>query len=168
MNQLQYLMKSIIGPIYIAACKDGITHVIWSKQNIPMIVKLESQEHEKKLIMDHILQAKDQIEEYLQGNRKKFDLVIAPTAGTDFQKKVWNELKKIPYGKTISYSELAKRIENDKAVRAVGSANGKNPISLIVPCHRVIAANGSLGGYAGGLATKQILLQIESHIKGNK
>ena len=81
--------------------------------------------------------------------------------GTTFQKKVWAQLSKIPYGQTCSYKDIAKGIQNEKAVRAVGSANGKNPACIIVPCHRVIAHNGSLGGYSGGLKMKKTLLEIE-------
>ncbi len=81
--------------------------------------------------------------------------------GTEFQKKVWNELAKIPFGKTFSYGEIAGKIRNQKAVRAVGTANGRNPLAIIVPCHRVIAADGGLGGFAGGLEIKRKLLELE-------
>jgi methylated-DNA-[protein]-cysteine S-methyltransferase len=104
--------------------------------------------------------AASQVEEYLAGERVVFDLPLEPV-GTEFQRKVWRELARIPYGKTISYTDLARRIRNDKAVRAVGSANGRNPLSLVIPCHRVIAADGSLGGYAGGLEIKKRLLELE-------
>ena len=101
-----------------------------------------------------------QLQEYFAGSRSEFDL---PTRmiGTEFQKRVWDELVRIPYGRTISYGELALRIGNAKASRAVGLANGRNPISIIVPCHRVIGANGTLTGYGGGLPVKQKLLQLE-------
>ncbi|MCW5822810.1 MAG: methylated-DNA--[protein]-cysteine S-methyltransferase [Cyanobacteria bacterium TGS_CYA1] len=105
-------------------------------------------------------QAQSQIEQYFKGERKSFDLAIKPN-GTEFQKKVWGELCKIPFGKTISYKELAVRCGNPNASRAVGMANSKNPISLIVPCHRVIGENGSLTGYAGGLSSKEYLLKLE-------
>jgi methylated-DNA-[protein]-cysteine S-methyltransferase len=102
-----------------------------------------------------------QLDEYFNRNRKTFDL---PTdlQGTDFQKKVWNELLKIPFGKTLSYKELALKLGDIKAIRAVAAANGANPVSIIVPCHRVIGSNGSLTGYAGGLWRKQWLLEHES------
>ncbi len=96
-----------------------------------------------------IEQAKQQVDEYLIGTRKDFDIPLL-LVGTDFQKQVWHELLNIDYGETIAYSQLATRINNPKAVRAVGTANGANAIALIVPCHRVIANDGSLGGYGGG------------------
>ncbi|MFT5816190.1 MAG: methylated-DNA-[protein]-cysteine S-methyltransferase [Psychroserpens sp.] len=101
-----------------------------------------------------------QLTEYFAGDRKHFDLPLAPE-GTNFQKKVWQALTEIPCGETKSYGWIAKSINNEKAVRAVGSANGANPIALIVPCHRVIGSNGKLTGYAGGLALKAKLLMHE-------
>jgi methylated-DNA-[protein]-cysteine S-methyltransferase len=92
---------------------------------------------------------------------KEFDLPLA-MEGTEFQLRVWNELRAIPYGETISYMRLARRIGNPKAVRAVGLANGSNPIPIIVPCHRVIGSDGSLTGFGGGLPTKKLLLELES------
>jgi methylated-DNA-[protein]-cysteine S-methyltransferase len=100
-----------------------------------------------------------QLEEYFAGERTAFDVAMDP-AGTTFQKEVWAELSKIPYGETISYGELARRVGRPKGPRAVGQANGKNPIPIIVPCHRVLATNG-LGGYAGGLRMKCALLAVE-------
>jgi methylated-DNA-[protein]-cysteine S-methyltransferase len=93
--------------------------------------------------------------------RTSFDLPLA-AEGTDFQKKVWKLLSKIPYGETRSYGEIAQQLENPKAMRAVGAANGKNPISIVVPCHRVIGANGKLTGFGGGLDNKDFLLKLES------
>ena len=101
-----------------------------------------------------------QFDEYFAGKRQTFDLPLSPK-GTPFQQTVWKQLQEIPYGKTISYAQLAKAINHPKACRAVGSANGKNPISIIIPCHRVIASNGSLGGYTGGLDIKTQLLALE-------
>ncbi|WP_309713809.1 methylated-DNA--[protein]-cysteine S-methyltransferase [Armatimonas sp.] len=105
--------------------------------------------------------AATQLAEYFAGQRTTFSLPLAPT-GTAFQKRVWAELIKIPYGQTISYGELARRIGNPSASRAVGLANGKNPLSIIVPCHRVIGASGKLTGYGGGLARKEALLSLEA------
>jgi methylated-DNA-[protein]-cysteine S-methyltransferase len=105
-----------------------------------------------------------QLEAYFRGELTQFDLELKP-GGTQFQKKVWQELVKIPYGETISYGELAGRIGNPNASRAVGSANGKNPISIIIPCHRVIGKNGSLTGFGGGLGVKQTLLDLEKRHK---
>jgi len=101
-----------------------------------------------------------QLKEFFAGTRREFDLAMAPE-GTDFQKRVWAELLKIPFGETISYGELARRIGDPMASRAVGHANSRNPIALIVPCHRVIGANGTLTGYAGGLELKERLLNWE-------
>ena len=110
-------------------------------------------------------QAINELNEYLDGKRSSFDLPLEPK-GTEFQKKVWNALKEIPYGETRSYGEIAKVIGNEKASRAVGMANNKNPIPIIIPCHRVIGANGRLVGYAGGLDIKEKLLEVEkSYIK---
>ncbi len=102
-----------------------------------------------------------QLREYFSGKIKTFNLKLKPE-GTDFQKRVWQALCKIPYGETISYKELAKRIGNPKACRAVGMANNKNPLPIIIPCHRVVATNGKLTGYAGGLDAKRFLLELES------
>jgi methylated-DNA-[protein]-cysteine S-methyltransferase len=101
-----------------------------------------------------------QLQEYFAGDRRKFDLPLAPH-GTPFQLKVWRELRKIPYGRTISYAVLAHRAGNDRACRAVGAANGRNPLPIIVPCHRVIGANGSLTGFGGGIEAKRRLLKLE-------
>ena len=103
-----------------------------------------------------------QLNEYLDGKRSSFNLQLEPK-GTEFQKKVWNALKEIPYGETRSYGEIAKIIGNEKASRAVGMANNKNPIAIIVPCHRVIGANGKLVGYAGGIDIKEKLLELEKN-----
>ncbi len=104
----------------------------------------------------------NQLNEYFAGKRKEFDIPLLFT-GTDFQKKVWNVLLKIPYGKTVSYSELSEILDNKKAVRAVASATGANAISVIVPCHRVIGSKGDMVGYAGGLNTKKKLLNLEGY-----
>jgi methylated-DNA-[protein]-cysteine S-methyltransferase len=102
-----------------------------------------------------------QLQAYFRGELKEFDLPLAMD-GTEFQLRVWNELRAIPYGETISYAQLAGRIGNPKAVRAVGLANGSNPIPIIVPCHRVIGSDGSLTGFGGGLPTKKMLLELEN------
>jgi len=101
-----------------------------------------------------------QLREYFAGKRTGFDLPLAPR-GTEFQRSVWRQLQEIPYGETISYGELARRVGNPKASRAVGSANGANPLPIVIPCHRVIAGNGTLGGFGGGLPMKQTLLALE-------
>lgn len=104
--------------------------------------------------------AKAQLSEYIVGTRTAFDLPLQPK-GTDFQQQVWQQLRQIPYGQTCSYSDIACALGDKNAVRAVGAANGKNPISIIVPCHRVIGKNGKLTGYAGGLSRKAWLLSLE-------
>jgi methylated-DNA-[protein]-cysteine S-methyltransferase len=101
-----------------------------------------------------------EIAEYFAGDRATFDLALAP-AGTPFQQRVWQALTEIPFGQAISYGELAARIDRPKAARAVGQANGANPIPIVIPCHRVIAADGTIGGYSGGLRIKRHLLAIE-------
>ncbi|HUC54632.1 MAG TPA: methylated-DNA--[protein]-cysteine S-methyltransferase [Candidatus Cybelea sp.] len=102
-----------------------------------------------------------QLQAYFRGELKEFDLPLA-MEGTEFQLRVWNALREIPYGETISYAQLARRIGNPQAVRAVGLANGSNPIPIIVPCHRVIGSDGSLTGFGGGLSTKKKLLELEN------
>lgn len=104
-----------------------------------------------------------ELEEYFAGERREFDIPLR-FAGTDFQKRVWNALLSIPYGKTVSYGEMAREIDVPKAVRAVANANGANPISIFVPCHRVIGSDHTLTGYAGGLAAKEYLLKLENAI----
>ena len=106
-----------------------------------------------------------QILEYFDGKRKEFDLKLQP-AGTDFQLKVWEEVKKVPFGKTVSYLDIAIKTGSKNNTRAVGLANGKNPIPIIIPCHRIIGTNGKLTGYAGGLERKKMLLQHELQFAG--
>jgi methylated-DNA-[protein]-cysteine S-methyltransferase len=104
-----------------------------------------------------------QLREYFAGERTEFDLPLEPT-GTEFQKRTWLQLREIPYARTINYGQLAGRVGNPHASRAVGLANGRNPISIVVPCHRVIGANGSLTGYGGGLDRKRLLLELERRV----
>lgn len=108
-----------------------------------------------------IAECRKQLEEYFAGSRKKFDLKLNPV-GTFFQSSVWNQLLEVPYANTASYLDLAKKIGDEKSVRAVGAANGKNPIAIIIPCHRIVGSNNSLVGYAGGLWRKQWLLEHEA------
>jgi methylated-DNA-[protein]-cysteine S-methyltransferase len=111
--------------------------------------------------------ARTQLEEYFAGARTAFDLALAPS-GTPFQMKVRARLRRIPYGETISYAQLARDIGDAKATRAVGAANGQNPLSIIVPCHRVIGADGSLTGFGGGIARKKHLLALEATVAGRR
>ncbi|WP_124065600.1 methylated-DNA--[protein]-cysteine S-methyltransferase [Clostridium sp. E02] len=146
-----YCMKTDMGPIRIL-CEDSVILRVDFIDQIP-----EDAIREKTELIDR---AVCQMEEYLVGERKQFDLPLAPQ-GTLFQKKVWEALLTIPYGTTKSYGEIATMIGNPKASRAVGGANNKNPISIIIPCHRVIGTNGSLVGYGGGLDKKTKLLHLE-------
>lgn len=116
------------------------------------------------IIPEILEEAVSQLEEYFEGERTQFSLILNPQ-GTDFQKRVWNALLDIPYGKTTSYLQLSKDLGDVKAIRAVANANSKNPLWIIVPCHRVIGSDGSLTGYAGGLHRKQWLLEHESPYK---
>ena len=156
MDQIQYEMKSVIGPLYIVASKDSLQGVFFKKQRPVLLKSLGSSKPEEKIVCETV----KQLEEYFAGKRKQFDLAFDPE-GTPFQKEVWRQLYKIPFGKTVAYKDIAVKIKNPKAVRAVGSANGKNRICIIIPCHRVIAADGSIGGYAGGLKIKRQLLKLE-------
>jgi methylated-DNA-[protein]-cysteine S-methyltransferase len=116
---------------------------------------------------EEFAEARQQLEEYFAGTRTEFDLPLE-LHGTEFQRRVWEQLRLIPAGETISYAELARRIGNPNAMRAVGLANGRNPISIIVPCHRVIATNGKLTGYGGGIENKAWLLDWEQQMTGKK
>lgn len=119
-----------------------------------------SPEPEWRLAKDHFGDVQRQLDAYFAHELREFDLPLA-MSGTPFEKKVWTALRRIPYGKTVSYRDIAERIGQPTACRAVGMANGRNPIPIIVPCHRVIGANGTLTGYGGGLATKKWLLELE-------
>lgn len=112
-------------------------------------------------IPKELKEAATQLREYFEGNRKQFTLKLYPE-GTDFQKKVWKQLEGIPFGKTETYQQMANQLGDPKVIRAAASANGKNPISIIIPCHRVIGSDGSLTGYAGGLHRKKWLLEFEN------
>lgn len=130
------------------------------------IIEIDHMNHEELITSnsDDLCQlAVKQLDKYFAGKRTSFNLPLEPK-GTDFQLKAWQALTTIPYGETISYGEQAKRMDNPKAVRAVGGANGKNPFSIVVPCHRVIGANGTLTGYTGGMNRKQWLLDFERSI----
>lgn len=146
-----FFYETDIGTIGIREDGQYITNIYFSKFNT------EDNILETDLIISGIMQ----INEYIQGKRKKFDLPLN-LEGTEFQKKVWNELKNIPYGETRSYKDIAVAIGNEKASRAIGMANNKNPIPILIPCHRVIGANGKLVGYRGGLDIKEKLLNIEN------
>ena len=142
----------------------GFTKIVGDDDGIASITVLNSEEKITDIIPVELEDCVFQLQEYFDGKRKDFDIKLNPE-GTDFQKKVWNQLLEIPYGKTLSYLDLSKRLGDIKAIRAVANANGKNPIWIIIPCHRVIGSDGSLTGYAGGLNRKQWLLEHESPYK---
>lgn len=139
----------------------GYTKILGDENGIASISVLNSEEKETEIIPLSLQDCVQQLQDYFEGNRKSFSLTLNPK-GTSFQKQVWNELQNIPFGKTITYLELSKRLGDVKAIRAAANANGKNPIWIVVPCHRVIGSDGSLTGYAGGLHRKQWLLEHES------
>jgi methylated-DNA-[protein]-cysteine S-methyltransferase len=142
----------------------GISKIEGDEHGLNAIRVLDSDEPLTEVIPEVLEDAVYQLREYFEGKRKVFSLTLNPE-GTEFQKKVWKALLDIPFGKTISYLELAKLLGDVKAIRAVAAANGKNPLWIVVPCHRVIGSDGSLTGYAGGLHRKKWLLAHESPAK---
>jgi methylated-DNA-[protein]-cysteine S-methyltransferase len=142
----------------------GVTKIEGNADGIASISVLNSNEKLTDLIPAILQDAVYQLNEYFEGKRRQFDLKLNPV-GTDFQQRVWKALADIPYGKTVSYLELSKTLGDVKAIRAVAAANGKNPLWIVVPCHRVIGSDGSLTGYAGGLHRKKWLLEHESPVK---
>ena len=142
----------------------GFTKIVGDKYGISSVTVLNSEEQETDIIPEVLQDCVYQLNEYFEGSRKNFSLKLNPK-GTDFQHNIWRLLQTIPYGKSISYLELSKKFGDVKAIRAVANANGKNPLWIIVPCHRVIGSDGSLTGYAGGLHRKKWLLNHESPAK---
>ena len=150
-------MESPVGKLKLAASADALVAILWERES-PNRIKLATLSYDPQQPI--LIETERQLEEYFAGTRNEFNLPLEP-AGTEFQKKVWRALREIPYGQTRSYLDLAKRIDSAKAVRAVGAANGKNPLSIVVPCHRIVGANGALTGFAGGLEVKAKLLAHE-------
>jgi methylated-DNA-[protein]-cysteine S-methyltransferase len=148
---------SPIGPLRLTGNGAGLTGLYLSEYRHGPVEFAKQDQLDDPVL----LEASRQLQAYFAGERREFDLPLAPY-GSDFQRRVWNALLEIPYGETISYLELARRLGDPRAVRAVGSANGRNPISIIIPCHRVIGADGSLVGYGGGLERKRWLLRHEA------
>ncbi len=155
-------MASPVGELTIIASDKALYSILWEKecdseygQRALSLFKMNKNHH-------LLLQIQKQLKEYFLGHRKLFDLPLAFT-GTDFQNKAWQQLCKIPYGKTISYGEQAEKMGDKNKARAVGMANGMNPISIVVPCHRVIGSNGQLTGFGGGLESKALLLRLEDN-----
>ena len=147
-EQTYFTYPTPLGPMTLASDGTAVTHVLFGTH------VLEGRAAPSELTN----RTANELQEYLAGKRTAFDIPLAP-AGTDFQRAVWKALQNIPYGQTRSYADIAAVVGNPKATRAVGSANNRNPIAVLIPCHRVVGANGKLTGYAGGLALKQRLLR---------
>jgi len=148
-----------IGAIHLAATREGLTHAVYPTRDHGWPEGDGSAE-----AAQIVSETARQLRQFFAGERRDFDLPLAP-AGAEFQLATWRALRTIPFGETISYAELAARVGRPNAARAVGAANGANPISVIVPCHRVIGKNGTLTGYAGGLTAKGTLLDLEAHAR---
>ncbi|MGJ8684355.1 MAG: methylated-DNA--[protein]-cysteine S-methyltransferase [Nonlabens sp.] len=163
--------KSPVGELIIGVFKDQLCILDWRYRKQRSAVDSRIEKTLEATIIEHKHPLQEilctQLEEYFKGQRCEFDIPIL-LAGTDFQKQVWNQLMKIPYGETITYLTLSRKLDNEKAIRAVASANGANALSIIIPCHRVIASNGDLTGYAGGLPAKKKLLQIEGALNNEQ
>lgn len=155
MNTSWCVIDGPVGPLLLVD-EDGQLGTLHFDSDGQSSSLLQEQRRDTPLLRE----TRAQLGAYLDGRLRNFDLPLAP-AGTPFQQRVWNALCDIPYGETISYAELARRVESPRGYRAVGSANGSNPIALIIPCHRVIASDGTLGGYGGGLDRKRWLLALE-------
>ena len=150
-------IKSPVGKLTLVANEQSLIAILWENEKAGR-VKLSPTEETKTHPV--LMETENQLKEYFKGERTHFTLPLE-FLGTDFQKKVWKNLQKIPYGKTYSYSDLAKKIGSPQSSRAVGAANGKNPLSIVCPCHRVIGKSGKLVGFAGGLQNKIFLLGLE-------
>ena len=159
LDNAKYYSSFIIDAIQLTVItsQNGIREIIFNMENdnpkLTNMVRLKPED-------PPMFSVYSQLTEYIDGDRKHFDLALE-IEGTEFQKRVWNELLKIPYGKTISYKELAVRLGDEKVIRAAASANGANPLPIVIPCHRVIGSDGSLIGYGGGLEIKEKLLILE-------
>ena len=151
-----YVHTDLAGTLVLAGDENGLRHLNFIDGKHPVAIQEAWQRD-----TDHFTAVKKQLAAYFAGERKTFAVDLLPQ-GTPFQRKVWSALLEIPYGQVVSYQWLARRIGKPTAVRAVGAANGRNPISIMIPCHRVIGKNGSLTGYGGGLALKQRLIRLEN------
>jgi methylated-DNA-[protein]-cysteine S-methyltransferase len=156
MRVVHAVMPSPVGPLRLAADDAGLRLIEFPDPRHPVPPGDDWEEGDNVVLAA----TRVQLDEYFAGTRRAFDLPLAPR-GTAFQRAVWCALASIAYGETISYRELAERIGQPSAMRAVGAANGRNPLPIVVPCHRVIGADGSLTGFGGGLPTKRFLLQLE-------
>ncbi len=148
-------LDSPVGPLLLAATRQGLSHLLFEARS-PTAPQGDGSEQATL----HLEQAQRELQAYFRGELRRFGVALAPS-GTEFQRAAWGALREIPFGETRTYRQLAEAIARPKAVRAVGAANGRNPISIIVPCHRVIGADGSLTGFGGGIENKKRLLQHE-------
>ncbi len=160
MNTVYSYFQSPVGPLLLSGDGTRLSGLYFSTGN-----KAKGVDPSWHASDDAFVDIKQQLAEYFAGERNSFDVVLA-AKGTEFQQSVWQALTEIPYGETVSYADVAACIGKPKAVRAVGTANGSNPIAIIVPCHRVVGKDGSLTGFGGGLDTKQFLLQLEANHSG--
>jgi len=151
-------MKSPVGKLKLVAGSKALVAVLWEQER-PNRVKLDTMNLDPRHPI--LLETERQLSEYFTGKRIQFDLPLQ-LSGTEFQKKVWQALREIPFGETKSYQDLARTVGSPYASRAVGAGNGKNPLSIVLPCHRVVGADGALTGFAGGLKTKAALLALEA------
>jgi methylated-DNA-[protein]-cysteine S-methyltransferase len=159
------IIDSPVGPLTVVVSDRGVRAVLWpadDERRVPSAGSLDADAAGTHPVIDDVQR---QLGEYFDGNRTDFDLPLDPI-GTEFQQQAWLALRTIPYGATVSYGEQAERMGDKNKARAVGAANGKNPISIIVPCHRVVGSNGSLTGFAGGVDTKRFLLDHERRVAG--
>lgn len=161
MNLVSMHIPSPVGPLLLGADDDALRLIWFSTPRHPLPRDVVLARGGNAVLREAGLQ----LEAYFAGKRRRFDLPLQP-AGTDFQREVWSMLAQIPYGQTWSYRDLAQRIGRPQAVRAVGAANGRNPLPIVLPCHRVIGADGSLTGFGGGLPAKQFLLTMEGALPG--
>jgi methylated-DNA-[protein]-cysteine S-methyltransferase len=157
MTHYHKIVQTPVGALNLIATDKGLTAILWEGDDPKRVRRGASTQSDGHPVL---ARAETQLREYFSGERKAFEIELDPV-GTDFQKNVWRALLDIPFGETRSYAEIASAVGNPKAVRAVGAASGRNPISIVTPCHRVIGTNGSLTGFAGGIETKRFLLSHE-------
>jgi methylated-DNA-[protein]-cysteine S-methyltransferase len=158
---MRHFMKTLttpVGKLALVTSEDSVLALVWDREGLENRIGIPEWREGPACAL--LKSAEKQLGEYFRGQRDRFDLPLK-LQGTDFQKRVWAELRKIPFGRTWSYQELARHVGSPAAVRAVGTANGRNPLCIFIPCHRVVRLSGELGGYAGGLENKARLLELE-------
>jgi len=156
-----YFDTGLIGTLILVGDEEGLRNIVFPKKKNPIVIQANWRKNS-----EFFLPVKAQLRAYFNGELKQFDLALA-AVGTPFQLKVWEALRTIPYGELASYKTIAQVIGNPKAVRAVGAANGRNPIPIVVPCHRCVGSDGSLTGFGGGLDTKRRLIDLERFYSGS-